>query len=214
MSKLNAFDKIAPAYDTLARLMFGKSIRNAQRHYLSLVNSDAKVLVLGGGSGWILSDLNSVSPRCEVWYIEASFKMLSMAREHKGCCKAVHFMHGTEANIPGDISFNAIIANFYLDLYSPAELPGLIRSLKECLSDDGVVLVSDFVNTRKWWQQWLLRSMYAFFSLSCGIDNQKLPDWRESMQASGLAEYHSAQFFHGFIVSAAFYMASKGPGQG
>jgi ubiquinone/menaquinone biosynthesis C-methylase UbiE len=210
VTKLNAFNRIAPVYDVLARAVFGESIRDAQRHYLSLISPGAKVLVLGGGTGWILPAINSIAPDSEVWYVEASFSMLNQAMKRiNGAGNKVHFIHGTEADIPNGISFNAIITNFYLDLFSPIELPGLLALLKGSLSDEGVILVSDFIQTKHWWHQWLLRIMYVFFFLSCGIDNKQLPDWRAAMRKCGLEERHAAQFLDGFIVSATFHRPNK-----
>ena len=46
-----SFDRVAPYYDRLARLVFGGSIRRAQRHFLSQVPAAARVLLVGGAPG-------------------------------------------------------------------------------------------------------------------------------------------------------------------
>lgn len=49
--KFNNFDRVASAYDTLARTAFGGSLKKAQCHWLHQIPADAKVLVLGSGTG-------------------------------------------------------------------------------------------------------------------------------------------------------------------
>ena len=205
MTRLNAFDAIAPFYDVLARTVFGEGIRDAQRRYLSLIKPGGKILILGGGTGWILPAITSIAPACEVWYIEASSGMLKLAKKRlEGRCNNIHFVHGTEADIPEGTSFDAIVTNFYLDLFSSTEISVVAATLAGCLSDEGVLLVSDFVS-EKWWHRRLLSIMYFFFHLSCGIDNRRLPDWRSAMLELGMEERRAAQFSSGFIVSAAYY---------
>jgi tRNA (cmo5U34)-methyltransferase len=49
------FDRLAPFYDSLARLIIGKGIKQSQLHFLNhLRGQNQGVLVLGGGTGWIL----------------------------------------------------------------------------------------------------------------------------------------------------------------
>jgi tRNA (cmo5U34)-methyltransferase len=48
------FDRLAPFYDSLARLIIGKGIKQSQLHFLNHLRDKTKLLVLGGGTGWIL----------------------------------------------------------------------------------------------------------------------------------------------------------------
>ncbi len=60
-STMNGFNRIAGVYDFLAKLVFGKHIRRSQEHFLKMVIQQNKVLVLGGGSGWILESINALA---------------------------------------------------------------------------------------------------------------------------------------------------------
>ena len=53
---MNGFNSIAPVYDALATLVFGRSIRNAQLCFLGDIGYRGKVLILGGGTGWFAGD--------------------------------------------------------------------------------------------------------------------------------------------------------------
>ena len=63
--KLNGFDSIASIYDPIARLFFGNSITESQATFLSEIPV-GKVLILGGGSGWIATEVLSAQPFCSV----------------------------------------------------------------------------------------------------------------------------------------------------
>src|SRR5690348_16816239 len=98
---LNSFDRIAGFYDALARIVFGKHIMNSQCYFLDALNDGSKVLILGGGTGWLLAELLSRKPHCEVWYVEASQRMITLSEVKTGAVKKnVHFIHGTEQSIP------------------------------------------------------------------------------------------------------------------
>ena len=96
----NGFDRLAPIYDPLARMIYGKSIVQAQTSFLSIIPPFSKVLILGGGTGWLLTELLRGHPTCEVWYIESSANMLSMTIKKNGHPGRVHFILGTEKDIP------------------------------------------------------------------------------------------------------------------
>ena len=128
---LNGFDAITPVYDWLARFVFGKSIRNAQLKFLNKIPGGSNILILGGGTGWLLSKLLEVNPTCTVWYIEASQKMLKRAQKevHVPPTTSVYYIHGTEEDIPLGMKYNVVIANFFFDLFSPSSLQTLIRDI-------------------------------------------------------------------------------------
>ena len=58
------YNKIAPVYDMLSRLVFGKAIVNAQRRLLpGLPRGEYRLLIVGGGTGWILDELGKQKPQ-------------------------------------------------------------------------------------------------------------------------------------------------------
>src|SRR5690606_22865871 len=74
------FDSIAPIYDGLSRLVFGNALQRAQTEHISLIPPNSNVLLIGGGSGWLLEQLLTYSPLAEVTYLEVSPKMLQLAQ--------------------------------------------------------------------------------------------------------------------------------------
>jgi tRNA (cmo5U34)-methyltransferase len=201
--KLNRFNKIAGIYDSLTRVVFGKSLYNAQVFFLNTIPPNSNVLILGGGTGWLLEALLDINPSCRVWYVEASSSMISHAEKTIGKAQSnrVYFIHGTEADIPPGMMYDAVVTHFFLDLFSASSLNAVITTIQGRLKPDAVWLVSDFVYRDKRWQKILLRLMYLFFRLTCRIETVQLPPWEEMLARHGFDEAKSENFFGSFIRS-------------
>lgn len=193
------FDLLAPVYDALARLIFGRSIRTSQTHFLDKAPANAKVLILGGGTGWLLEELLKQNALCEVWYIEVSSKMIEKTRA-RALNGRVHFIQGTEEDIPPHITFDVIITNFYLDLFSEDTLRGVIQRLTKQSTSATRWIITDFVDTDAWWQRWMLKIMYLFFRSICKIEAMRLPDWSEQLNPQW-KEINSRYWYGSFIKS-------------
>lgn len=201
------FDWIAPYYDTLARLVFGEGIRRCQLQYLRDIQHGGKVLILGGGTGWILSELTNVNPTCSVCYIDSSSEMLERAKQHveKQSDVKVLFVHGTENRLQEfeGIQFDAVVANFYFDLFAEVSLRNVLTAVSGTIRPGSKLLVSEFIG-RTWWHQLLLFIMYRFFRLTCSIEAKRLPDWQGVIGKSRFSERNTKAFCHGFIISSLY----------
>ncbi|MDQ2657848.1 MAG: class I SAM-dependent methyltransferase [Bacteroidota bacterium] len=206
MSNLNGFDRLARFYDPLKRVIFGKSIDDAQRCFLNMLPVEGNILVLGGGSGNILVALLEMRPGCSIWYIDASSEMILRAAalvsddfRHK-----VSFIHGTEEAIPQDVGFDGVITNFFLDLFPDHSLAAICQTIERRLKSGATWLISDFVDGRKWWQRVLLRLMYRFFVITCDIEARRLPNWEDHIRKAGMEANGSRFFYNGFIKSCVY----------
>jgi ubiquinone/menaquinone biosynthesis C-methylase UbiE len=199
---MNNFDSVARYYDLLARIVFGNSIVKSQVHFLDLIKPSSNVLILGGGTGWILDELKRKGKTINVWYIEMSDEMISRARKKNDSSLNVHFIHGSESDIPHDVLFDVVITNFFLDLFKHDKLKNVIDTIHFSLKPDGIWFVSDFVNG-KWWHKILLWIMYRFFKLTASINASELPQWEKLMTLTG-CEMYSHSFFNRFIKSSVY----------
>ena len=207
----DGFDKVAPFYDSLARLVFCDSVRLCQLEYLNKISPGAKVLILGGGTGWLLAELMKVNPSCTVWYLESSIEMLDRAKARCGSLsdQRIFFIHGTEKNLQRyEIRFDAVITNFYFDLFTSSSLIAVLGQIRKCLYPGSKLLVSEFID-RKWWQRLLLFLMYRFFRWVCDIEARHLPDWQDQLEQGGFAQRNSATFYLGFIKSSLYVLEEK-----
>jgi ubiquinone/menaquinone biosynthesis C-methylase UbiE len=203
---LNGFNAIAGVYDGLATLVFGSGIRRAQLFYLNETTGSTRALFIGGGTGWLLTSFLDMNPQCEVWYVEASDAMLDKARKRMTAYPTarVHFIHGTEADVPAQITFDVVVANFFFDMFIPRSLEPLTSQISRALRADGKLLVTDFVKNDVWWQRRMLKIMYVFFRFYCAIEAASLPDWQRQLLWRGLKETKSVSFCASFIKSAVY----------
>lgn len=206
----NSFDLIAPVYDALAELVYGQTQRQAQAHFLSRIPPGARVLILGGGSGWILPALLRRSAPRHVLFLEASGKMLAKAQTYfqqhaPSSAGRVEFRHGTEAVLLPTEMFEVVLTPFVLDLFSNAEMRALLQRLDAALAPGGRWLHTDFYASadprHRWWQQPLLWCMYRFFRAVSHISAQELPAFDRAFGELGYQVQQEA-FFYGRFMRA------------
>ena len=198
---LNGYDRLAPVYDRLAKLVFGNSILNAQKYFLPKIKPGANILILGGGSGLILPAIFNLNPSAEVYFVDASKAMIDLAktRKYEG---TVHYIHGTEENIP-ELTYDCVITSFYLDLFREPGLKNVIQSIVARMTAQSQWIVTDFVS-EKTWQVVMLKAMYVFFSITTDIQTKKLPDWRSAIAECGIELKSRSRFYKGFILTTLY----------
>lgn len=202
--KANNFDRIAWIYDTLARLVFGNAIKKSQLHHLRQLKPNSNILILGGGTGWLLKELIGLQPTSRICYIEASEQMLGLSKKKTDNHHTIQFIHGTEEDIPREAKFDFIITNFYLDLFTNQSLDNVIPRVSVHASPACQWIVTDFVDRRIWWQVIMLKFMYKFFRIATNIQASALPDWNAKLQQYQWHKNTAASFYGGFIESCIY----------
>lgn len=184
------FDWIAPVYDALAFCVFGRGLQRAQVVFLNQIPVGATILLVGGGTGWLLEQvLVQCQPR-RVVYLEASAQMVARASRRmlrRGALGAVDFRVGDETSLTANECFDVILTPFVLDLFTEQTLQvHIIPPLKNALIAGGVWLVTDFVQPQMGWQKILLWTMIRFFRLTANIQTRQLANWRRALAEAGL----------------------------
>jgi len=197
------FDRISFVYDKLVWLVYGNSIAEAQKYFLPHIPQRSTVLILGGGTGWILTEIGKQKMACEIWYIDASDSMIRLSKKRK-TNEQIHFITGTENEIPASVRFDIVITNFYLDLFPEDKLKEVIDKITFVTHPESRWIVTDFVNNKKWWQSIMLKSMYFFFMVVCKIEAGNLPDWHLALRERGFIKKESKLFYGNFIESAIY----------
>ncbi|KAA9356729.1 class I SAM-dependent methyltransferase [Larkinella humicola] len=206
------FDGIAPFYDALSRLVFGNSLRKAQVYWLGSVPQKADILVLGGGSGWLLSRILAVCDPRSVLYIDASPVMISLAKKEVKNDSRVIFRVGTETAIwPGD-GVDVLFTPFVLDLFTEERLQTqLLPRLLDCLHRDGYWFCCDFDQPVYGWQRLLLWAQYRFFRTLSHIEAHRLPHWLTLLNSlPSLRPVESKAFFGKMILSGCWQKTAVG----
>jgi ubiquinone/menaquinone biosynthesis C-methylase UbiE len=171
------YDNSAWFYDSLSRVIFGKAQVNAQIYLLNFIPVRSNILIIGGGTGWILNELANIHPfGLSITYVEISNKMMQLALKQDAGKNHVTYVNTDITLFKPDAPFNVIITPFLLDNFNNSGLDKLLEQLSPYLQSDGMWLCTDFAETGKWWQRLLMQSMYVFFKLLCNIDANQLPD--------------------------------------
>lgn len=210
MSGRSGFDGIARFYDPLARIVFGRHMVASQTHFLHRISPGSSVLVVGGGTGWILEEVFARAANCEVWYIESSERMLDRARRRKYSGR-VHFIHGSWDKVP-QVTFDVVITNYFLDLFAERTLADVIRVIEGELATGGIWLVSEFTQNKRWHAA-MLAAMYWFFRLLCNIEASYLPAWEKAMSHAGFLPAERTSYFGGFMESVVFRRSGEVEGK-
>lgn len=204
----NGFDRIAPVYDLLARGVFGQTLKKARRRFIHQIKAGDRVLIMGGGTGWILPHvLDRLGKSGQVLYVELSKVMIERAsariREHPGR-HLVQFLHGEVKDIPGSWRADVIVTHFFLDLFSPDELKLVFTTLSEFLLPQGSWLIADFSRPAQAWHipyRILIALMYLFFRLTCGISAKRLQNFQAMFFQHGFQLKEQDQWWRGMISS-------------
>jgi len=208
----HSFSPVAGFYDALARFVFGRQLQEAQAANLNYMADNSRLLIIGGGSGWILQQVLTKIRHSSIVYLEASGSMLRKSEKrnkHNLLTNTVEYRLGTEADIYPYEQYDIIIANFFLDLFSQSYLEPIAEKLYSALAPGGKWLITDFVrpvsNLLPAWRAFILyKSMYLFFRVTCGISATTLPNWENNLKPYPLEKINSTYFYHGLVKSIAF----------
>jgi ubiquinone/menaquinone biosynthesis C-methylase UbiE len=199
------FDPVTSYYDQLARLVFGQTFLKAQTSHFDTITRDSKVLIVGGGTGWILEKLPE---NCDqITYIEPSVKMIRKAMQ-RSCPIPVKFIQEPIQNCQLDQVYDIIITNFFFDMFDDLHGFEIARMLYTSLKSNGIWIITEFEKGVNWWQRSMLYTMYLFFSLTTGIQVRKLPAWKEMMIKLGMEPKNTKSYFGKFISAISYQRLS------
>lgn len=201
------YDNIARIYDLLARMVYGGAIVDAQECMLPYIHPHSSILIVGGGTGWILE---SLSDRCpdglDIDYVESSAEMirLSEKRGYKG--SKVGFIHQPIEDFTIEKQYDVIITPFIFDNFPSDKIALVFAKLDQSLKEKGTWLYADFVYEplhSPFWQKVLLRVMYLFFRITTGIEAQGLVSVNNYFAANYTIGFEAFHYFK-FIKSVAY----------
>lgn len=199
------YDNSAWFYDRLSRVVFGQALVKAQTAFLPLIPANSKILIAGGGTGWIIEEITKLHPSgVQITYVELSNNMLALARKRNAGGNTVIYINLPVEDADLDNDFDIIITPFLLDSLPTPTLHNVINSLYKLLKPGGKWLNTDFQLSGKWWQKPLLKTMYFFFKLMGCVDTVELPDIKAALIATGLTPVNERTFFGEFMVTTVY----------
>lgn len=164
----NQYNKIARHYDFLSRLVFFHTQVNAQINQLGYIPANSLILIVGGGTGWILEEITKLHPTgLEIVYVEASSKMIALSKKRNYGGNTIEFLTmGIEDFIPQN-KYNVLLTPFLFDNFTEETAVSVHAQLDCLLKDKGLWLFTDFNVEGKgyWWKSAFLKFIYTFFTV-------------------------------------------------
>jgi len=192
-------------YDRLSRLVYGGSLINAQIYLLQYIPANSNVLIVGGGTGWILEEIAKIHPSgLQITYAEVAPSMMALSQKRNTAGNEVTFINDAIENISLSGNFDVIITPFLFDNFTEQTLTIVFDHIHALIKPTGIWLNADFQLTGKWWQKVMLKSMLLFFKLLCSIEASKLPDIEKQFEKHGYKEIAQKTFYGDFIVSKVY----------
>jgi ubiquinone/menaquinone biosynthesis C-methylase UbiE len=211
MSKAAApdFNLVASIYQRLEKIVYGPDMQRARVCHLPQLSDCKSILCVGEGDGRFLAKLLETNPHSHVTCVEASSRMIVLAKERiqseefKGRVDFHNLI--IEQFESNNHSFDAIITNYFLDTYAGNELSAMIQKLTGFATQDTLWLVNDFTvpasGIRRLRAKLLLKIMYLFFRLTSNLRTQRLENPSRVLTNAGWKLASEKNFNHRFIVS-------------
>lgn len=201
------FNAIAPFYDRLVNIMYQSKLNTAKTRFLDQLHPNQSILVLGGGTGWLLEQLNALHIPLQVTYVEPSSKMIAYAMKRTISNIEVQFEEKYfDTSFEREEKYDVVFTNFFLDLFEGVELNHLIQHISSLLKKEGKWIVTDFYLGKKksWRKRLLLWLMYRFFSLFSSLKTKKLEDFKTRIEEHGCIQMEEHFYMQQFIQSRCF----------
>jgi len=205
------FDLVAPWYETLERIAFGDDLQRCRVAYLGEINPPKRVLIVGEGNGRFLYELLRRCPEIDIDCLDASKRMLQLARrrieqELPVSIARVRFIHiDVRSWAAPEHQYDLVVTPFFLDCFQEPILTDVIKTLGRAATKDATWLVSEFsipekgierVQARCW-----LGIMYWFFRVTAGIEASELIDYTPFLTGEGFVLTRQNLFREGLLKS-------------
>ena len=201
------FNIVARPYDFISRLVFGNSLVEAQVSSLHVIRPDSHILIVGGGTGWILEEITKIhSSRLKISYVENSSAMIDLSKKRNWQQNTVAFFHQPIQDFHIDKPFDVIITPFFFDLFKQDEIGLMFSGLDKKLNKDGLWLYTDFIPEKYQihvWQKILLKTMYFFFGITSKVEARELIDM--DLYFTKVYTKISENWFYGRFVRAVVF---------
>lgn len=142
---------------------------------LQEINFEGDILIIGGGNGSMVPFLISRFPKNKIHFLEASSKMIELAKKNIGEYPSINYYHSDDP-FSLDKSFGLIILPFVLDCLTDIELEQWANRLPTLCDTNATVLITDFQVNDNRRQQFILDLAIRFFRRFTGHPNRSLAD--------------------------------------
>lgn len=201
------FDAIAPWYERLEKLTFGGALQRCRVALLDYADSARHVLIAGEGDGRFLETLQHACPSARITVVDASQRMIELARRRTGGSANVRFIHGDVLNATLELpEVDLVVTCFFLDCFEGREQSRVIQRLRGCLGPGGRWLWADFAMPETQPMKLLARGgitlLYRFFGAATGLRTRRLTDVKSDFRKFDMRPVATRSFWGGLLATA------------
>lgn len=204
----NNYDAAAWFYDGLAKFIFGKSLINAQCFLTQYIKAQSNILIVGGGTGWILEEITKVQASgLNITYIEISGRMTDRSKARNCGQNEVSFVHAAIEDCEITQTYDVILTPFLFDNFSEKHIQNVFTQLHQSLKLGGLWMLTDFQiqnNNKSIWQKIILKTMYWFFGWLCNVETKILVKMDTYFDQKKYVLVEGNTFYKGFVVSQVY----------
>ena len=205
------FNNSAWFYDRRSRLVYGRALIKSQLYLIQHIKPGSRILIAGGGTGWILDEITKLHPSgLHITYVEVAANMIALSQKRNTGANQMVYINNAIENVPLDYDFDTVLTPFLFDNFTEQTLKTVFNRIHTLLKPGGLWLNADFQLTGKWWQQFLLKSMFVFFRIVCGIEASKLPPIEIRFTQNGYKLVGQETFFNEFILAKIYSKINPG----
>ena len=185
--------------------MYGRALVKAQLYLLEAIPPNSRILIVGGGTGWILEEITKLhSTGLHITYVDASAKMMARAQQRNAGGNQVTFITSPVEETNLSSVFDIVLTPFLFDNFTEASMGKIFSLLDNHLAKNGIWLYSDFRDTVVPLQKAMLKVMYFFFRVSCGVEAFRLPATEDCFRYHEYNIREQKTFLNGFVVSTVY----------
>lgn len=178
-----SFDRLAPHYRWMERLLAGEKLQNCRTAFLQQVAAAQNVLILGEGPGRFLVECRRQLPTAQITCVDSSERMLVVARDRliqAGLSTAqVKFICADVLSWnPPETAADLLVTHFFLDCFRADQLELLIAKLARAAQPAATWLLADFqtppAGLARLRARLILKAMYVCFQTFTGLPANQL----------------------------------------
>ncbi len=198
-----SYDRLAKNYDWLSRLVFFKSQVKSQTEQFSYLQNCKNLLIVGGGTGWIIKELNTLKVVMNITFVENAIKMINLA-QNIPTHHHINFIHSDIENYRTNLQFEAVLTPFVFDNFDENKAEKVFYHIDHLLKRNALWLYTDFKLDGKWWKIVMLKSMQLFFSLLNVVKVKTLPEIDKHFLLKGYVLKKTMHYYGGFIEAKTY----------
>jgi ubiquinone/menaquinone biosynthesis C-methylase UbiE len=199
-------DGIAPFYVWIERAAFGKRLERHRLAFLERAAGARRALVLGDGDGRFVAELAARYPELGIDCVELSARMVALAKKRLGRKgQSVNLVQGDALTVPLPCPYDIVYSHFFLDCFTAQRISVLAGRIAGVSGPGTRWVISDFRRAESGWRKaftavWI-KTMYVFFGIVTGLEQQELPDHHTALKEHGFRLLEERLSMAGLIVS-------------